>query len=273
MKYSRFESLVLAVGLVAVVGSLFFSTGAMPIFEEIVAQLLLLVVLLGAVHWGRKGGFVAATLASIIYIIMRIPLLVDQGGFSADVASLVLVRVLTYGLIGIVGGELCGRIKYVFAKMEDSSSVDDWSQVYNQRFIVRALEAALGQFRRYETEFSVVLIEMSDTLTAELRVSKQKAIVRGIANYIRNDIRLVDELGRLDDGTFIAVLPHTPREGATVVADRLHKGVCHTVGSKQESVQVEVLAAPADIDSVDSMHQELLASLPASVTQTAESAS
>ena len=271
MKYSRFETLVLAVGIAAVVGSLFFSMGTAPIIEEIIAQILLLGVLVGAVHWGRRGGFLAAMAASLIYIVMRLPLVVQQEGLSTDVAALILVRVLTYGLVGIVGGELCGRIKYIFAKMEDSNAIDDWSQVYNQRFIVRALEASIGQFTRYETDFSLTLIKLSDHLLVELRPSKQRAMVRGIATYIRNDMRLVDELGRLEDGTFIAVLPHTPRDGAIVVADRLHKGVCDTVGAKDESVSVEVLATPDDSAKIQELHKRLEQTLPAT-TQPAESA-
>ena len=77
MKYSRFETLVLAVGVAAVIGSLFFSMGAAPILEEIIAQFLLLGVLVGAVHWGRKGGFLAATVASLICIVMRLALVVQ----------------------------------------------------------------------------------------------------------------------------------------------------------------------------------------------------
>ncbi len=272
MKYSRFETLVLAVGVVAIIGSLFFSIDASPVFEEVVAQLMLLGVLLGAVHWGRKGGFVAATLASMIYIVMRIPMMVEQGGFTMDVASLILVRVLTYGLVGIVGGELCGRIKYIFAKMEDSSSIDEWSKVYNQRFISRAIETAIGQFERYETDFSVVLIDISDQILTDLRPSRQRALIRGIASYLRNDIRLVDELGRLEDGRFIAVLPHTTREGAEVVAGRLHNGVCDTIGAKSESVTVDVLATPEDVSRLSELRERLTAAVQAS-TQSVESAS
>ncbi len=272
MRYSRFETLVLAVGVVVIIGSLFFSIDSSPVFEEVVAQLMLLGVLLGAVHWGRKGGFVAATLASMIYIMMRIPMVVEHGGLTMDVTSLILVRVLTYGLIGIVGGELCGRIKYIFAKMEDSSSIDEWSKVYNQRFIARALEAAIAQFERYATDFSIILIEISEQILVDLRPSRQRALIRGIASYIRNDIRLVDELGRLEDGRFIAVLPHTDRKGAEVVAARLHNGICDTVGAKAESIATSVLATPEDISGLGELRDRLSTSLDAS-DQPVESAS
>jgi len=257
MKYSRFETLVLVVGAGAVVGSFFLSTGASIVVEEIVAQLLLMGVLVAAVHWGRKGGFVAATLASIVYIVMRIPLMIQEQALSADVLSLIVVRVLTYGLIGIVGGELCGRIKYVFARLEDASSIDDWSQVYNQRIIARTLEASCSQYARYDTPFSIVLMELAPRLFAEVRVSRQRAMVRAVASHIRNDIRLVDEIGRLQDGRFIVVLPHTPLDGANVAAKRLLAGVCDTLGARNESVAVKVLATPDDVDKLEQLYQQL----------------
>ncbi len=250
MKYSRFEALVSGVGAAAILGALALSAQGALVIEEVVAQVLLLFVLLAAVHWGRNGGFIAAIVASLIYVFARIPLVAEQGALSWDVASLVLVRVLSYGLIGIVGGELCSRIRYIFARLEDSSSVDEWSQVFNQRFIARALESAAGQFTRYQTPFSVVILGISDALFTDLRAAKQRSMVRGVASHIRSDIRLVDEAGRLDDGRFLVVLPHTPLSGALVVSDRLHRGVCNVLGAREDSVDVKVLGAPENTEDL-----------------------
>lgn len=246
MKYSRFEALVLVVGGLSVLGSLFFSLGGQVVAEEIVAQLLLLAVLFSAVHWGRSGGFIAALAASGIYFVMRVPLVLAEGGLTLELVSLLAVRILTYGLIGIVGGELCTRIKYIFARLEGSASIDESSHIYNQRFIVRTLETAGGQFARYDTPYSVVVIELSRQIMGDLRVSKQHAMIRGVASYIRGDVRLVDEAGRLDDGRFLVVLPHTTKSGGSVVGDRLHRGVCDTLGALDDSVSVTVLGTPED---------------------------
>jgi GGDEF domain-containing protein len=257
MRYSRFEALVLVVGGAAIVGSILFSYQGAPVAEEVVAQLLLLAVLVAAVHWGRKGGFVAASIASVIYIVMRIPLVIEAEGLTSDIVVLILVRVLAFGLVGVVGGELCSRIKYIFAKLEDSNSIDDWSQFYNQRFVVRALESAIGQYERYETPFSIVLVRLDPKLLKDLRMSKQRSIVRGVANHIRNDIRLVDEAGRLEDGQFIIILPHTPAEGGEVVVERVARGVRDTLGAKDESVSAELLSAPRDTGRIQELRQEL----------------
>ncbi len=257
MPYARFEKLVIAVGFAAIAGSLFFSYQGTVVIEEIVAQLLLLGVLIGAAHWGRNGGFIAALLASLIYIMMRIPLVIESEGLTGDIAALLAVRVLSYGLVGIVGGELCSRLKYLFARLESSSSVDDWSQVYNQQFITRALETVLGQFDRYHSPFSVVLVEIAPALTAELRPSRHRMLVRGVANHIRNDIRLVDEVGRLDDGRYLIVLPHTPRDGALVAAERVSAGVADVLGAKPDSVTITLLSAPEDRATIAELATEL----------------
>jgi len=261
MNYSRFEALVVSIGALAITGSLVFASGGQFIIEEAVAQLLMLGVLVGAVHWGRTGGFVAALAASIIYFVMRMPLVFAEGGLTLDIVSLLLVRVLTYGLVGIVGGELCSRVKYIFVRLEGSASIDDWSRIYNQRFIVRALESAGGQFARYETPYSVVVIELSELVLQDLRPSKQRLLIRSVANYIRGDVRLVDEASRLLDGRFLVVLPHTPKTGGIVVAQRLHRGVCTVIGARDESVTTEVLGAPEDATALVDLRESLSAAV------------
>lgn len=257
MRYSFFERLVLAVGGAAIIGSLLLSYRASLVAEEVIAQVLLLGVLIGAVHWGRRGGFISAVAASLVYAVLRIPLAIQEGGLTADVATLLLIRLLSYGLVGIVGGELCGRIRYILARLEDSSSVDEWSQLYNQRFICRALESALGQYGRYQTPFSTVRITVNERVYAELRDTRQRTLIRGVADHIRNDIRLVDEVGRLDDSSFLVVLPHTPLEGGTVVSERLREGVCRVLGAREESVTSEVLGAPEDAEALVELHRAL----------------
>ncbi|MDO9108651.1 MAG: diguanylate cyclase [Coriobacteriia bacterium] len=261
MKYSRFEALVSGLGAIAVLSALALSARGALVIEEVVAEVLLLFVLFAAVHWGRNGGFIAALGASILYLLARVPLVAAMGGLTWEVTSIVLVRVLSYGLVGIVGGELCSRIRYIFAKLEDSSSLDEWSQVFNQRFIMRAFESALGQHGRYQTPYSVVVLELADVLLTDLRSSKQRSIIRGVATHIRNDIRLVDEAGRLDDGRFMVVLPHTPRDGALIVGERLHRGICNVVGAREESISVNILGTPEDADELVELRRGLVAQL------------
>jgi GGDEF domain-containing protein len=252
VKYSRFELLVLGVGVIAVAGTIAFSLTSRPDPVEVLAQLLLLVALTGAVHWGRSGGMVAAVGAFLIYLLARMPLILATG-WSTGTVELVLVHGVTYGFIGIVGGELCGRLKYFFARSSESPSIDECSRVYNQQFMTKLLATALGSFERYQAPFSVIVLRLAPAVTSELRVRKASSLVRAVASHLRNDVRMIDDVGHLDDGSFMLLLPHTPKTGAMVAAERVRAGVRDIVGAKDESVTVEVMGAAEDTDDLRTM--------------------
>lgn len=258
MKYANFERLVIGIGALAILGSLLlsFPRGG-PGVVETIAQIMLFVVLVVAVHSGRRAGLIAAILASAVYVVLRIQLIASPLGMNTSAWLLMVARIAAYGLVGVVGGELCARIKYIFARYDDSNTIDDWSRVFNQRYASSTLERARARFARYGEPFSIVMLEMSPSLTLELRPSRQRALVRGAANYVRSDIRMVDEIARLADGRFMVLLPHTPREGGLVVKDRLQAGMCQTLGAREESVTATCYGAAEDAVALASLASEI----------------
>jgi GGDEF domain-containing protein len=261
VKYERFEWLTIGVGAAAVFGTLGMTAlrGTAPGWDmiiEMIAQLLLLVVLVGAVHWGRKGGFIAALGCTVAYILLRVPT-IQVVGITPEVIELVLLHTITYGVVGILGGEICSRIKYYFARFEDAFNIDEDSRVYNQRFLAQLLVNNLAQHRRYGTIFSIGVLTLSPNLTADLRASKVTTVVRTVANHIRNDVRLIDDVGRLDDGRFVLVFPHTPKEGGDVAMTRVRSAVRDLLGAKDESVAGVVYGVPDDADAVQALADSL----------------
>jgi hypothetical protein len=242
VKYSRFEWLTIGVGAVAIGGTVMSALLPHPDWIELIAQLLLLGVLVGAVHWGRNGGLVSALGATLVYLAMRLPNIV-AGGSEADVLRLLLVRGATFGLVGIVGGEVCGRIKYFFARIDDSCSIDE-------SFVAQLLDSSLGSADRYDTSFSIVVLTLAPVLTDGLRPARVKTLVRSVANHVRNDVRMIDDVGRLDDGRFVMVLPHTPKDGATIAGARVRAGVRELVGAKDESVTALVYGSANDAAAI-----------------------
>ena len=251
MKYAWFERIVLLLGGASILVTFALTYQSGLFLEEVIAQVLLFGVLAAAVHWGRRGGFVAAVAASIIYIVLRIPLVTADPALTGDVMLLILARVVTYGLVGIVGGELAMRMKYVLAGLESSSSIDEASGIFNDRAMARLLDAARGRFERYGEPYSIVLLEVDTSLTADFKPAKARAVLRGIAGYIRNDIRLVDEAGRLADGRFMVLLPHTPKPGAEVVAERLVHGMRAALTSGTDGVRARCVGASDEFEITD----------------------
>lgn len=74
-------------------------------------------------------------------------------------------------------------------------------------------------YARYRRVFSVLRI---DALGLEQYALDQRdTIIRHIANVGRRSLRAVDILARKEGGSFIAILPESDREGASVAAKRL----------------------------------------------------
>ena len=249
MKYSRFELLALSVGMVSVAGAVLGTLRGGLVIEEIVAQALLLVVLVSAVHWGRKAGTVTAILAILTYVVMRAPLLIRER-FSADVVELVLIRTLTYGVVGIVGGELCSRIRYLLARLERTSNIDECTQLFNERFIAETLRSMIGEYERYRQSFSVVAISLAESSMTGLPPAHRRSRLRAVATQIRGDVRLVDDVALLDDGRFLLVLPHTDKAGARIAADRVSRGVRRLLGEQGDSLRADVLGVEEDLCAI-----------------------
>ncbi len=262
MRYTRFEALTIGVGGVAILATVGFYLQPQLDWVELVGQFALLGVLVSAVHWGRKGGLVGALVATVLYVALRLPD-ITATGLGTDILELIVIRASAYGLIGVIGGEICGRIKYFFARVEDSLSIDESARVYNQRFVAQLLSNSLATANRYGTLFSIVVVELSPALTSGLRASKTVSLVRAVADYIRNDVRLIDDVGRLDDGRFVIVLPHTPKAGANVAGDRVCAGLRDTLGAKDESVSVRALCSSEDAEAIQALTDSLLPKAPA----------
>lgn len=262
MKYSRFEALVMVLGGTVIVGSMFIPSAGTLFAREVVAQLLIVVVLFAAVHWGRNGGFVAAIAATLVYVVIRIPLMTDQG-LTSPVIGMIVTRTITYGAVGVIGGEICGRIKYFFARIQGSPLLDDATHVYNAVFCAQAIKSGIGEYRRYKTPFSVGIVTLSPTLFSGLRPARQRAFLRVAASHIRNDVRLVDDVGHLGHGRFMILLPHTPGEGACIAADRVRQNVRDLLGAKDDSVTTRVLSLPDDAEALCALARELAPEEPA----------
>lgn len=256
MKYSRFEGLILVLGASVIVGGMLVASGGDPEPAEVVAQLLMVVVLAGALHWGRNGGFSAAILATLVYVYMRLPILTAEG-FSDQMIVTMGTRVITYGVVGVVGGEISGRLKYLFARFDKSPLVDETTGVYNTRYAAGALRAGVAQWQRYTVPYSALTISVAPELLDQLRPLRRRAMLRQVASYIRNDIRLVDDLAHVGDGRFVAMLPHTPADGASVACDRLHRGVSDLLGVKETSVESAVYACDKNATALRNLADEL----------------
>lgn len=252
MNYRRFEWLIIGVTAALVVGAIAVSLPNGPINGiEIVAQLGIVVVVAAAAHWGRKVGTLVALAAAVVYLWIRLPLIASS--LSGPAVMLVVSRIAGYLLLGIVGGEIFGRVKYVFARSHDSEAIDDFSHVFSQRFAAHAIRQALCRADRYAEPFSIVLVTLGPRFSHDVKPEHRRSLVRSVANVIRDDVRIVDDVAHLDDGRFAVILTHAGAGDARVVAARLAAAVVTAHGVDGSHVGTESLSAPEDRVAIEQL--------------------
>jgi GGDEF domain-containing protein len=252
MRYRYFEWIVLAVGTIAVLGTVAVSNiGGNLGWPTIVGELLVLPVLAAAVHWGRNGGFLAAALTLVAYVVLIVVVVAHSSGLEAPMIQLVLLLAIAYGAVGVVGGEICGRMKYQLARVDGGSALDADTSLYSEAVVRGLLESSLARFRRYSTAFSIIVITLPAGPFASIKPLQRRSLLRRTADRVRGDVRLVDDVGRLDDGRIVVMLPSTTAEGAWTVAGRLAAVVSDALEIAPDGVGLEVLSSDIDADAVE----------------------
>lgn len=257
MDYRRLETLVILTGVILVLAGLLLAPAAQPyLWQEIAARALTLVVLVAAAHWGRDGGAAAAAIAIVTYVAIRIPDLTTLGATSEVTRGLIAFS-LTYGALGVIGGEVFGRLRYLVRRLGESVLLDDDTGVFNKTYCAQSLRSNLATYQRYDRPLSVVVLSLSPGLLTELRPTGQRKLLRTVASSLRHDMRVVDDVGHLGQGRFLLVLRETTRSGAEVVADRIRGHVRDLLGAKDTAVTAHVLTAPEDLEAMTALARSL----------------
>jgi GGDEF domain-containing protein len=263
MRYRTFELLVIVFGTAAVLGTAVAGMIQGTGFAEIVAQLMLLPVLVAALHFGRNGGFLAALFATALYVGLRLPDLA-QAGLASPLTPLVVVRSLTYILVGVVGGELASRIKYFFLSLENRQLVDEETGVYGSKHVGSLLCQLIEENRRYGHAFSTCSLDVDESYvpSQETRRRRGASLAKDIASGLRSDVRAVDEVGRVSPLGFLVLFPNTPADGGKVAARRLERTTNALLSRRgvQENapaVTADVLSFPADSNELARIAEEL----------------
>jgi GGDEF domain-containing protein len=83
---------------------------------------------------------------------------------------------------------------------------------YQRAYFEERVEQELYRSQRYRVETSLLLIRIPS-------ISRRAA--RSLYTYVSTQLRTIDTAGMLGTGDYVICLPHTPREGAEVVAARV----------------------------------------------------
>lgn len=112
-------------------------------------------------------------------------------------------------------------------RLEDGSLRDALTGVLNRQAFERALTRELRLSHRYGVPACLLLIDLDYFATVNecLGHTAGDHMLRMAADFIRTVVRDVDVIGRYEGEAFGVLLPHTDREQAAVLAERLREAI------------------------------------------------
>lgn len=115
----------------------------------------------------------------------------------------------------------------VLGQMESFSITDGQTGLYNRRYVTERLEVEFSRAFRYGSELSLLVMDLDHFRQVNDRFGQSagNAALAEVARMIRRSTRDSDLCGRYGGEEFIVVLPHTNREQAVVVAEKIREAV------------------------------------------------
>jgi diguanylate cyclase (GGDEF)-like protein len=152
----------------------------------------------------------------------------------------------------------------LFERVRNLAIRDSLTDLFNHRHIMDLVHHEFDRLGRYQSAFSVLMIDVDHFK----RINDQHghpvgdAVLREMAQVLRESLRTVDSLGRYGGEEFVAVLPHTPSEEARQTAERLRQQVqIHRFHAGDHEVRVSISVGIATypgpgLDTPDALLQE-----------------
>ena len=181
--------------------------------------------------WGRALGrtaiiavvAVAMTWASLA-LVGRSDI-VGVGTLVALVVSLVIAPASTYRTFRLIQ-----ELEEARNDLEDISTHDYLTGIYNRRFMVEQATTILSLSRRHGFPVALIMMDLDHfkAVNDTHGHAKGDAVLIELADAIRGMIRTTDVFGRYGGEEFIVFMPHANLEDATRLAERIRWEVKNT---------------------------------------------
>src|SRR5437588_5308051 len=125
---------------------------------EVAAILFFIPIFVAFVFWDWKGGLIAAALATVGYIALRYPAIeaIGAGRFT----GLIFSRSVAFFAFGAIGGLANQQLRGSLTKLDLYDQIDDDTGLFNARYFLQDTDLEMSRARRYQTIFSVALVDI-----------------------------------------------------------------------------------------------------------------
>ncbi|MFW7381456.1 MAG: GGDEF domain-containing protein [Oligoflexus sp.] len=142
--------------------------------------------------------------------------------------------------------------------VKELQTVDSITKLYNLPTITKLLDESFRKARRFDEPISVLLISIDHFIQFSHKQGPLfcMKLIQQLSDVLTEQVRDEDLLGRGWGGEFIAVLPETDLEGATLVASRIRDKVqVADFGTKDERVHLSISQGIASYNPFKSVPQ------------------
>ena len=210
MSYATTRRLVLAAGLAL----LLLIAGVMYVRRvdtvEVIAVLLFIPVFLAFSFWKVIGGAVAGIAATAIYAALRAPAIDAVGG--GRYIGIIAGRGLGYLAFGLLGGWASQQLERSLQKLDVYDQVDDDTGLFNARFLVQDIGLEMARATRYQTFFSVCMVEVPAAPLESLARRARTSLLKDLGHQMKEAVRTVDRPVHAKDSARPPLRRHLPRD-------------------------------------------------------------
>jgi diguanylate cyclase (GGDEF)-like protein len=112
-------------------------------------------------------------------------------------------------------------------KIAEMASIDSLTKLYNKQYLFIKIDEELKRYKRYDTTFSILLIDLDDFKRVNDIYGHQKGdlVLSQLSGLLNKSSRDLDICARYGGEEFMIVLPHTDSNQAKEIAERIRISV------------------------------------------------
>ncbi|HSE40269.1 MAG TPA: response regulator [Acidobacteriota bacterium] len=144
------------------------------------------------------------------------------------------------------------------------SIMDSGSDCYNWKYMESRIVEELKRVERISRPFSLLRVDLDDFNMINMKYGLLfgNEVLKSIAEAINQEIRESDLLGRLQENSFILLLPETPEAGARAASERIQETISSLIFVKKKKFSLHAKAVHCTIDKRSTLN-EVIANLEA----------
>lgn len=177
------------------------------------------------------------------------------GAFSEEDLHL-LLSFANYASIAIERGAYYSMSE----ELKMLSMTDPLTGLFNRRYFRERLYEEVERVKRHDGCFSTFIIDIDNFKSFNDRYGHLAGdeLLKGVSRAVRDAVRSMDVVARYGGEEFAVILPHTDKKDASIIAERMRKGVqeyrpAHSIFEEWPTISLGVAEFPADANHIDDL--------------------